>query len=75
MIHITRDKPRYYLTSVAHDRLPIVQKDLIKQIICDALDESRKSGRILIFAYVIMPSHTHLIRTETGSIIYKRKCR
>ena len=61
MIQITRDKPCYYLTSVTHDRLPIFQKDLIKQIVCDALNEARKSAEILIFAYVIMLEHTHLI--------------
>ncbi len=44
-----------------HDRLPIFQKDLIKQIVCDALNEARKSGEILIFAYVIMLDHSHLI--------------
>src|SRR5205814_1568736 len=61
MIQITRSKPCYYLTSVTHHRLPIFQKDLIKQILCDAWGEARKSGEILIFAYVIMLDHTHLI--------------
>lgn len=61
MIQITRDKPCYYLTSVAHDRLPIFRLDLIKQIICNAWCEARKSGEILIFAYVIMPDHAHII--------------
>ena len=61
MIQITRDKPCYYLTSVAHNRLPIFQKDIVKQIVCNALNEARKSGEILIFAYVIMLDHTHLI--------------
>ncbi len=61
MIQITRDKPCYYLTSVTHDRLPIFQKDLIKQIVCDALNEARKSSEILIFAYVIMPDHSHIV--------------
>lgn len=61
MIQITRDKPCYYLTSVAHNRLPIFGKDHIKQIVCDALSEARKSGEILIFAYVIMPDHSHLV--------------
>lgn len=61
MIRITRDRPCYYLPSVAKDRLPVFQKDTIKQIVCDAVDEARKSGEILIFAYVIMPDHTHLV--------------
>ncbi len=61
MIQISRDKPCYYLTSIAHDRLPIFQTNAIKQIVCDAWSEARKSGQILIFAYVIMLDHVHMI--------------
>ena len=61
MIQITRDKPCYYLTTVAHDRLPVFRLELIKQIVCNAWNEARKSGEILIFAYVIMPDHSHII--------------
>jgi REP element-mobilizing transposase RayT len=61
VIQITRDKPCYYLTSVAHDRLPIFRSDVIKQIVCNAWSEARRSGEILIFAYVIMPDHSHII--------------
>ena len=68
MIQITRSKPCYYLTSVAHHRLPIFQKDTLKQIVCGALNEARKSGEILIFAYVIMLDHTHLITDGNRSI-------
>ena len=58
---ISRDKPCYYLTSVAKDRLPVFRTDKIKQIVGNALDEARNSADILIFAYVIMPDHLHLI--------------
>lgn len=58
---ISRDTSAYYLTSVAHDRLPIFRMDRIKQLICDAFDEARRNHAILIFAYVIMPDHSHLI--------------
>jgi len=61
MIRISKDAPCYYLTSVACDRLPVFQTDTIKHIICAALDEARRSAGILIFAYVVMPDHTHLI--------------
>ena len=62
---ISRDNPCYYLTSVAHKRLPVFQTDKIKQITANALDEARKSGDFLIFAYVIMPDHIHLITDGT----------
>ena len=61
MFQVSRDNPAYYLTSVAHKRLPIFQKDAIEQVVCDAFNEARKSGGIMIFAYVIMPDHTHLL--------------
>lgn len=65
MIKISRDNPCLYLTSVAKDRLPIFQTDKIKRLACAALDEARRSANILIFAYVIMPDHVHLI-TDGG---------
>lgn len=61
MFQISRDTPAYYLTSVAHDRLPIFQKDEIKRIVANAFDEARRATGILIFAYVIMLNHTHVL--------------
>lgn len=37
------------------------QSDAIKLVTCQALDEARRSGGFLIFAYVIMPDHVHLL--------------
>lgn len=67
VFRISRDTPAYYLTSLGHERLPVFQSDTIKQIVCNALDEARSSGGILIFAYVIMPDHSHLITDSTRS--------
>lgn len=61
MFQVSRDNPAYYLTSVAHHRLPIFRTDAVKQIIANAFDEARRSAGFLIFAYVIMPDHTHTI--------------
>ena len=58
---ISRDNPAYYLTSVTHKRLPIFQTDALKQIVAQAFDEARRSAGILIFAYAIMPDHTHIL--------------
>ncbi len=49
------------LTSVARDRLPIFRLDSLKKVTWDALNEARKSGSFLIFAYVIMLDHLHVI--------------
>jgi putative transposase len=61
MFYISPNSPAYYLTSVAKDRLPVFRSDKIKAIASQALDEARNSGSFLIFAYVIMPDHVHLI--------------
>jgi REP element-mobilizing transposase RayT len=61
MFQVSRDNPAYYLTSVTHHRLPIFQTDTVKQIICSAFDEARKSAGLMLFSYVIMPDHTHVI--------------
>jgi REP element-mobilizing transposase RayT len=68
MFQISRDTPAYYLTSVTHNRLPIFQKDELKQIVCNAFDEARRSGGIMIFAYVVMPDHTHLLTDNAREI-------
>ena len=58
---ISRDNPFFYITFVAHNRLNIFQKDYMKELACECLNEARNSGKFLIFAYVVMPDHIHLI--------------
>ena len=61
MFRVSKDTPAFYLTSVAKDRLPVFRTDPIAKITCDAVNEARNSGNFLIFAYVIMPDHIHLV--------------
>jgi REP element-mobilizing transposase RayT len=61
MFKVSRDNPAYWLTSVAHNRLSIFQRDEFKKIVTDAYNEAREKHKILIFAYVIMPDHTHTV--------------
>ena len=58
---VSRDSQALYITIVAKDRLPAFQTDAIKLITCRAIDEARKSGGFLLFVYVIMPDHLHLL--------------
>jgi REP element-mobilizing transposase RayT len=46
---------------VTKDRLPIFRTDDIKTIACKAIDEARVSGRVALFAYVLMWDHIHWI--------------
>jgi REP-associated tyrosine transposase len=61
MFSPSADSPAYYLTSVTKDRLPVFRRDELKAIACEALSEARSSGKFLIFAYVIMPDHIHVV--------------
>jgi REP element-mobilizing transposase RayT len=65
---ISRDNPCYYLTSVTNKRLPVFRTDKLKEITARALDEARKSGDILIFAYVLMPDHYHILTDSSRKI-------
>jgi putative transposase len=58
---ISKDTPSLYLTAVAKDRLPVFQTEAIKRVTCQAMDEARASCGFLLFAYVIMPDHLHLL--------------
>ena len=61
MFRISRDTPAYYFTSVTKDRLPVFRTPALRDLACKSLDEARRSGKFLIFAYVIMLDHMHLI--------------
>jgi REP-associated tyrosine transposase len=61
---ISRDSQALFITAVAKDRLPVFRTDAVKEIACQALDEARKSGGFLLFAYVIMPDHLHVLTSQ-----------
>jgi REP element-mobilizing transposase RayT len=61
MFRISRKTPAYYFTSVAHHRLPIFRTEILKQVVCDAFAEARRSHGILILSYVIMADHMHML--------------
>jgi REP element-mobilizing transposase RayT len=47
--------------------LPVFRTDFIKTIAGQALDEARNSGKFLIFAYVIMLDHLHILTSCPSS--------
>ena len=58
---ISKNNPFYFITSVTHNRLPVFRTDKLKEILCKAFGESKNSAELLIFAYVVMPDHFHII--------------
>jgi putative transposase len=68
MFQISRKTPAYFFTSVAHHRLPIFRTDKLKQVLCAAFHEARINHKLLIFAYVIMPDHIHMLVASEKSM-------
>ena len=64
---ISQDSPALYMTIVTKDRLPVFRTEHMMQILCRALDEARTSARILLFAYVIMMDHLHLLTSRPST--------
>ena len=64
---ISHDTPALYITIVTKDRLPVFRTDQMKEILCRAIDEARKSAGFLLFAYVIMWDHMHLLTNRPST--------
>ena len=58
---ISIDTPALFITAVGKDRLSIFRTDKIKQLTCNAIDEARTSAGFLLFAYVLVPDHLHIL--------------
>jgi REP element-mobilizing transposase RayT len=58
---ISRDSQALFITIVAKNRLPVFRTEALKMVACQAIDEARNSGGFLLFAYVIMFDHMHLV--------------
>lgn len=61
MFYISKDNPCYFFTCVTNNRLPVFRTEKMKEVAGKAINEARKSSEILIFAYVLMPDHFHII--------------
>ena len=64
---ISHDSPALYITIVTKDRLPVFRTEQMKQVLCRAIDEARHSAEILLFAYVIMIDHLHLLTNKPST--------
>ncbi len=65
---ISRDSQALYITLNTKNRLPVFRKDEIRKVVCEAIDEARKSAGFLLFAYVIMIDHLHVITDQPKPI-------
>jgi len=61
---ISRDSQALYMTVVTKNRLPVFKTDKMKAVLCRAINEARTSAGFLLFAYVIMIDHIHLLTSR-----------
>jgi putative transposase len=64
---VSQYSPVLYITVVTKDRLPVFRKDEMKEVLCRAIDEARKSAGFLLFAYVVMLDHLHLLTSRPST--------
>ena len=64
---ISHDSPALYITIVAKDRLPVFRTEQMKQVLCHAINEARRSANLLLFAYVMMIDHLHLLTNRPST--------
>jgi putative transposase len=65
---ISRDSQVLYITLVTKHRLPVFRSDQMKAVLCRAIYEARNSAGFLLFAYVIMIDHMHLLTSQPTTI-------
>lgn len=51
----------YFWTSTIKDWKLLLKRDCSKQLVIDCLDELVKKQLIIVYAFVIMPNHIHLV--------------
>ncbi|MEE1946941.1 transposase [Pedobacter sp. KR3-3] len=56
----------YFWTSTVKDWKLLLKSDSYKQLIVDCLDELVKRKMIIVYAFVIMPNHIHLVWEAMG---------
>jgi putative transposase len=64
---ISHDSPALYITIVTKNRLPVFQTEQMKKLLCRALDDARVTAGILVFAYVVMLEHLHLLTNRPST--------
>jgi putative transposase len=55
---------RHFITTSCYNRNPYLYSDAAAQIFEYALEASRQKYQFLIFGYVVMPEHVHLLISE-----------
>ena len=65
---ISRDSQALFITLTTKNRLPVFRTDEMKVVFCRAIDEARTSAGFLLFAYVIMVDHLHVLTDKPTTV-------
>ena len=74
--HYDHDGRARFVTFCTHQRIPVLTNDAFRAQIVSAISVARKTHRVRLIAYVIMPEHVHLVLvpdedTKVGKIMGK----
>ena len=61
---ISHDSPVLYITLVTNHRLPVFRTAELRELVCRAINEARTTGGFLLFGYVIMIDHVHVLTSK-----------
>ena len=64
---ISHDSPVLFITLVTHNRLPVFQTDTMRELMCKFIAEARQSAGFLLFTYVVMLDHLHLLTNRPST--------
>jgi putative transposase len=64
LIRYQKEDHTHFITFSCYQRLPYLASDLAKELFEDALERTRLRYRLILYGYVIMPEHVHLLIGE-----------
>jgi putative transposase len=68
-----RLKPQtYVLTSVAHQRRRVFQRDVIAELFTETIFRYRDAGKFRLHGFVVMPDHVHVLLTPAPELSIER---
>ena len=58
----------HFITFSCHNRLPYLDSPKSKEILEQVIERTRRTHNFLIYAYVLMPEHLHLLLSEPKNL-------
>ncbi len=54
----------HFITFTCYHRYPHLKDPLVRDVFVQALDRTRRLYRMLVYGFVVMPEHVHLLISE-----------